>query len=133
MNDVTQRKQKNAPARAEKEQRSEMVLRPTGDIFEKADGITILLDMPGVSKERLEIHTDHNSLTVEGEIEIEMPKETESLYADVRCTRYRRSFSLSGEQLDTESVDANLKDGVLRIHIPRRAEMRPRRIEVKTH
>jgi HSP20 family protein len=133
MNDVTKKKQQKAPARAEEDRRSEIVLRPTGDIFEKADGITILLDMPGVSKERLEINTDHNSLVIEGEIEIDMPKETESLYADVRCTRYRRSFSLSGEQLDTESVDASLKDGVLHVHIPRRAEMRPRRIEVKAH
>jgi HSP20 family protein len=133
MNDVTKRKQQNAPSRAEDDRRGEMVLRPTGDIFEKEDGITILLDMPGVSKERLDINTDRNSLVVEGEIEIEMPKETESLYADVRCTRYRRAFSLSGEQLDTESVDASLKDGLLRIHIPRRAEMRPRKIEVKAH
>lgn len=131
MNDVTERKQPKAAQRAGEEGRSEMVLRPAGDIYEKEDGITILLDMPGVSKERLDINTDRNSLVVEGEIEIDMPKETESLYADVRCTRYRRAFSLSGEQLDTDGVQASLKDGVLRVHIPRRAEMRPRKIEVK--
>jgi HSP20 family protein len=133
MNDVTEKK---GPAPAPRggsdgERRAETVLRPAGDIFEKEDGITILLDMPGVSKDRLDINGDRTNLVVEGEVEINMPKDTESLYADVRSTRYRRAFSLSGEQLDTESVQATMKDGVLRIHIPRRAEMRPRKIEVK--
>lgn len=107
-------------------------LRPAGDIFEHDDGITLLLDMPGVARERLNIESDRNSLVVEGEVEISMPEDTESLYADVRSTHYRRSFSLSGEQLDTDKVQASLKDGVLRIDIPKRAEMRPRKIEVKS-
>jgi HSP20 family protein len=132
MNDVTeQKKGPRAATRESEERRPDAVLRPNGDIFEKEDGITILLDMPGVSKDRLEINTDRNSLVVEGEVEIDVPKDTESLYADIRSTRYRRAFSLSGEQLDTDGVQASMKDGVLRIHIPRREEMRPRRIEVK--
>lgn len=114
------------------ERSAQTVLRPAGDIFEHENGITLLLDMPGVSKERLDIQSDRNSLVVEGEVQIDMPQETESLYADVRSTCYRRSFSLSGEQLDTDAVEASLKDGVLRIDIPKRAEMRPRKIEVKT-
>lgn len=113
------------------ERAARAVLRPAGDIFEHENGITLMLDMPGVSKDRLDLQTDRNSLVVEGEVQIDMPQETESLYADVRCTRYRRSFSLSGEQLDTEAVEASLKDGVLRIDIPKRAEMKPRKIEVK--
>jgi len=108
------------------------VLRPPGDIFEHEHGITLLLDMPGVSKDRLQIHSDRNTLTVEGEVQINMPDDTESLHADVRSTRYQRTFSVSGEQLDTEAVEASLRDGVLRIDIPKRAEMRPRKIEVKT-
>lgn len=109
---------------------SQTVLRPAGDIFEHDHGITLLLDMPGVSKERLNIQSDRNNLVVEGEVKISMPEDTESLHADIRSTHYRRSFSLSGEQLDTDKVEASLKDGVLRIEIPKRAEMRPRKIEV---
>jgi HSP20 family molecular chaperone IbpA len=108
------------------------VLRPAGDIFEHEHGITLLLDMPGVSKDRLDINSDRNTLTVEGEVEISMPEDTEPLHADVRSTHYRRTFSVSGEQLDTEAIEASLRHGVLRIDIPKRAEMRPRRIEVKT-
>jgi len=107
-------------------------LRPAGDIFEHEHGITLLLDMPGVSRERLEINSDRNTLTVEGEVEISMPEDTEPLHADVRSTHYRRTFSVSGEQLDTDAIEASLRNGVLRIDIPKRAEMRPRRIEVKT-
>ncbi|MFW6093597.1 MAG: Hsp20/alpha crystallin family protein [Pseudomonadota bacterium] len=112
--------------------RAAQAIRPAGDIFEHEGGITLLLDMPGVSRDRLDIQTDRNALVVEGEVEIDMPQETESLYADVRSTHYRRSFTLAGEQLDTDAVEASLNAGVLRIDIPKRAEMRPRKIEVKT-
>ena len=140
MSEVTQSRQASdvaargstEPARDEPGRSTRTVLRPAGDIFEHADGITLLLDIPGVSKERLSIESDRNTLVVEGEVQIDMPKDTESLYADIRSTSYRRTFSLSGEQLDTDAMKASLKDGVLRIDIPKRAEMRPRRIEVKS-
>jgi HSP20 family molecular chaperone IbpA len=135
MSDVPQTQRASEVANREQsqpERSAQAVLRPAGDIFEHNEGITLLLDMPGVSKERLSIESDRNTLTVEGEVKIDMPKDTESLHADIRCTRYRRTFSLSGEQLDTDAVQASLKDGVLRIDIPKRAEMRPRRIEVQT-
>lgn len=120
------------PTQQDVERSSQAFLRPAADIFEHADGITLLLDMPGVSKERLSLESDRNSLVVEGDVQIDMPEGTESLHADIRCTRYRRSFSLSGEQLDTDNVQAKMKDGVLRIDIPKRAELRPRKIDVQT-
>ena len=107
----------------------EMVLRAPVDIYEDAEGITLVVDMPGVNKERLNLQVDSDSLIVEGEASIDMPESMEALYADVRSTRYRRSFALSGE-LDTDGIDASLKDGVLRVRIPKRAEVRPRKIEV---
>jgi HSP20 family protein len=135
MNEVSQT-QKNADVASQSQRDLEgarqTALRPAGDIFEHEGGITLLLDMPGVSKDRLDIQSDRNSLVIEGEVEISMPKDTESLHADIRSTHYRRSFSLSGEQLDTQAVAASLKDGVLRIDIPKRAELQPRKIEVKT-
>lgn len=122
---------RSANARHEERKGMSAPLRPAGDIFEHDDGITVVLDMPGVSKDRLQIQADRSSLVIEGDIEFAMPNETESLYADVRSTRYRRTFSLSGEQLDTDAVAAVLNNGVLRVDIPKRAEMRPRRITVQ--
>jgi HSP20 family protein len=108
----------------------ETVLRAPVDIFEDAGGITLFADMAGVSKEHLNLEVVNDSLMVEGEIDIDMPEGMEALYADVRSTRYRRSFGLSGE-LETGEIDATLKDGVLRVRIPKRPEARPRRIEVR--
>lgn len=108
----------------------ETVLRTPVDIFEDTEGITLLADMPGVSKDSLNLQVDKDSLIVEGDARIDMPEGMEALYADVRSTRYRRSFALSGE-LETDRIDASLKDGVLRVRIPKRAEARPRKIEIR--
>ena len=121
----------SAEAQAQREDRN-VVVRPPVDIFENAEGITLMADIPGVSKDRLNIEVDKDTLLVEGRAHIEMPGSMEALYADVRSTHYRRTFALSGE-LDTGNIEANLKDGVLSLHIPKRAEVRPRKIEVQTH
>jgi HSP20 family protein len=105
-------------------------LRPPVNVFEDATGITLEADMPGVSKDRLRLQVDRDSLLIEGDIQFTMPKGMEALHADVRETHYSRSFALSRE-LDTEKIEANLKDGVLRLRIPKRAEVQPRKIEVR--
>jgi len=105
--------------------------RPLVDIFETADGITLQADMPGVSKEGLNLRVDGTNLLVEGTIGIVPDQKMSALYADIRSTLYRRSFVL-GNELETANIDANLKDGVLTIRIPKRAELRPRKIEVRS-
>lgn len=111
-------------------QETEQTIRPAADIFEDATGITVQADMPGVSKDRLNVRIDRDTLTIEGDASIRMPKGMEALYADVRATRYQRSFSLSSE-LDADNVDASLKDGVLTLRISKREELQPRKIEVR--
>jgi len=105
----------------------EYTLIPPADIFEDGDGLSVVLDMPGVSKDRLNVKADSNGLVVEGDAQISMPEGMEAVYADIRVTHYRRSFGLTGE-LDTDRIDASLKDGVLTIRIPKRAWLKPRRI-----
>ena len=121
---------KSGPAQG-RSREDEFVLRPPVDIFEDAHGIMVLAEMPGVSKDRLNVQADRNNLLIEGDVVIDTATGMEAIYADVQSTRYARSFVLSGE-LDTEAIDANLKDGVLTIRIPKRAEYRPRKIEVRT-
>ena len=110
---------------------AEYSLIPPADIFENEDGISVVLDMPGVSKDRLHVKADGNGLVVEGDAEISMPEGMEAVYVDIRATHYRRSFGLTSE-LDTDRIEAVLKDGVLTLRIPKRAELKPRRIEVKS-
>jgi HSP20 family protein len=118
------------PKEADTGRTAGLMLRPPVDVFEDANGITLQLDLPGVSKERLSVQTDRNTLTVEGDALIAMQQGMEALYAEVHSTHYRRSFTLSGE-LEPEKTEANLKDGVLTLLIPKRAELRPRRVEVR--
>jgi HSP20 family protein len=126
----TQQVSKQEPRSVQASHESERVMRPAVDIFEDTTGITVRADLPGVAKDKLDIRIDHDTLSIEGEAAINTPSDMEALYADVHSTRYQRSFSLSGE-LDTERVDANLKDGVLTLRIHKRAEHQPRKIEVQ--
>jgi HSP20 family protein len=115
---------------AENAREEEFALAPPVDIFEDVNGITVQAEMPGVSKDRLNVHADRNTLVIEGDAAIDMPAGVEALYADVQSTKYRRSFVLSGE-LETDRIEASLKDGLLTVRIPKRAEYRPRKIEVR--
>lgn len=108
----------------------ERAIRPAVDIFEDETGITVMADMPGVSRERLDIQIDRDTLAIEGKAEIPMPEGLEAIYADVRSTRYQRSFTLSRE-LDGEKAEATLKNGVLTLRIPKQQQYQPRKIEVR--
>jgi HSP20 family molecular chaperone IbpA len=88
-------------------------LLPPVDIFEDARGITLKADLPGVSKDRLSVQVDKDVLTIEGEALIEMPEGMEALYADLRSTRFRRSFTLSPE-LEADRIEAEMRDSSLR-------------------
>ena len=76
------------------------------------------------------MRVEAGNLLVEGRLQFDLPEQAEALYADVRSTAYRRSFVL-GRELDTEKIQANLKDGVLKVRIPKRAEVKPRKIDVQ--
>ena len=105
-------------------------LLPRVDVLEDDEGITLLADLPGVPKDQLELRVDGDALVVEGVMARFTPEKLEPVYAEVRLPRYRRSFALSRE-LDASRIEANLKDGVLTLRIPKQAHAQPRRISVK--
>jgi HSP20 family molecular chaperone IbpA len=129
--EATQDVAKVEGAAPQRQRHGDLAVPPPVDIFEDPHGIMVIAEMPGVSKDRLHVHADRNTLTIEGEAAIEMPQGMEPVHADLKATRYSRSFVLSGE-LETDAIDAKLKDGVLTIRIPKRREYRPRKIEVRT-
>ena len=110
--------------------REEATLLPPVDVFEDATGITLYADLPGVSKDRLNLHVDADTLTIEGEMSIEMPQGMEATHAEVSVPRFRRVFTLSKE-LDTEKLSAELKQGVLKLRIQKAEHAKPRRIPVQ--
>jgi HSP20 family protein len=108
----------------------EFMLRPAVDIFENDHGITMLADLPGVSNDRLNLQVDKDTLKITGDAAIGATQGMEPLWAEIRAARYERAFTLSSE-LDAENITAAMKNGALTVNIPKRAEVRPRKIQVR--
>jgi len=115
-----------------REPREEQALLPPVDVIEDTNGITLYADLPGVSKERLNLHVDGETLTIEGDIGFDMPQGMEANHAEVSLPRFRRVFTLSKE-LDTEKLQAELKRGVLKLRIQKAEHAKPRRIVVEAN
>lgn len=126
-----QLKAEQAPSATEPRKEPVEILRPPVDVYEDANGITLHADLPGVSRDKLNIQVDQDTLLIEGEAALDLPEALEVLYADVRSAHYQRRFTLSSE-LDSSRIDANLRDGVLTLHIPKQEVHRPRKVEVRT-
>jgi HSP20 family molecular chaperone IbpA len=93
------------------------------------EGITLYADLPGVPRDRLDVHIDGEVLVIEGEMGLEMPKDMEATHVEVGLPRYRRVFTLSRE-LDPQRLSAELKQGMLKVRIQKAEHAKPRRIEV---
>ena len=104
--------------------------RPVVDIHEADDAIELALDVPGVKREQLQIHVEKDVLTVTGERPL-LHEDTKDGYHRLERQHgtFTRSFNLP-QTVDTQAIDAELKDGVLRLKLPKRAELKPRKIEV---
>jgi HSP20 family protein len=103
---------------------------PPVDVFENEAGITLLADLPGVSRDRLGVRVDGESLILEATAATIQPENMELVYGEAQYPSYRRQFTLSRE-LDASRIEASLKDGVLKLGIPKLEEAKPRRIEVR--
>lgn len=109
--------------------RSGPVFVPSVDIFESETSMTLLADMPGVTKEGLTVDLKDNTLTIRGEV---APAETEGrrvIFREYQEGDYFRQFSLS-ELIDQARITASLKDGVLTVLLPKIEPAQPRRIEI---
>jgi len=110
--------------------RPEPVLVPPVDIVEDASGITVIADLPGVDPDDLVIRVDGRSLLLAATLRLGADDALSFVYSETRAGRYRRSFELSGE-LDTTAIQADLRDGVLKLRLPKVERAKPRRIEVR--
>ncbi|MGJ0524517.1 Hsp20/alpha crystallin family protein [Burkholderia gladioli] len=104
---------------------------PAVDIVEDSEGITLWADLPGVSKAGLDLRVHDNRLTIDAQVSLPLTEGLRVQHAEWRAPRYLRSFVVS-PHFDTARIEANLRDGLLTLRIPRRAEALPRKIEVAT-
>lgn len=114
-----------------KDDASESFLVPPVTIFENGDAITIHADLPGVSKERVQLSYEQDTLTLEGQMALDLhgASSTKAVQADVQTPRFRRSF-IVGSELDKQNIKAEMKDGVLEIRIPKLPSARPLKIAI---
>jgi HSP20 family molecular chaperone IbpA len=104
---------------------------PAVDIFETEKGMTLLADIPGVRADDLSIDLRDDILTLSGDVKSpESPDEVDVL-REYRTGQYLREFALS-EVIDQGKIEAKLKDGVLRLNLPKVEKAAPRKITVKT-
>jgi HSP20 family molecular chaperone IbpA len=100
------------------------------DVIEDAHGITLYADLPGVPKDRLNLRVEADTLTIEGQVALDLPAGLEATHAELSVPRYRRVFTLSKE-LDSTRTDAEFNHGVLKLRIPKAEHAQPRRIQVR--
>lgn len=114
----------------EKSEAAVAPLIPAVDIIEDADGITLKADLPGVPKQTLAIDVEGETLTIEGTVDLGEPASMTDVHAEIRVARYKRSFALTRD-LQADRIDAQLRNGVLTLRIPKREQAKPRRIVVQ--
>ncbi len=104
------------------------VISPVVDIFENDDEILLHADMPGVAKEDVSVNVDNGKLSISGVRSLQVSGAANwEEFADVE---YRRAFSVP-QSIDVAKVNAELKDGVLRLHLPKSEAAKPRQIKIK--
>jgi HSP20 family molecular chaperone IbpA len=102
---------------------------PVTDIFETPDALRLVLEVPGVSKDSVEVGVENNVLTITGRIDFTNYEGLQPLYTEYNIGHYSRSFRLSNE-IEQERITAELSDGVMTLVLPKAAKARPRRIKV---
>lgn len=110
--------------------RSGRVYVPRTDIYETAEAIIVLADMPGVNENSVDITLEKNVLSLNGYVEFSPPDDFDLVYAEYEVGDYQRTFTLSDE-IDRENIEASVKDGVLRLYLPKAGPAKTRRIPVK--
>lgn len=105
-------------------------LQPHVDVLEDSTGLTLLVDMPGVPKDAIELKLEGDALSIGGDIAVDIGADRQSVYTEHSVARYQRAFTLSRE-LDAGRIEASGRDGVLRLRIPKTERAQPRRIEVR--
>jgi HSP20 family protein len=126
MNQITS----NGPLAATELTSTAPIFTPPADILEKGDTVVMLLDVPGADPASLDVTLDKRILTITARVTSVAPQGYAAAHIEFRDGTYERRFVFS-EQMDGEHIDATLKDGVLRLAVPKAADTAAKKISVK--
>jgi len=116
------------PFRVQGETEDNQIAFPV-DICETEDAFLLVGDLPGVTKEHLEVRLAENELTIKGTVKRDLDRQETAWIREVPGARYQRSFTLS-DAVDPAKITAEMKDGVLRIRLAKAEHVKPREIEI---
>lgn len=111
--------------------RPRRIYTPTVDIIETQDHIEVIADMPGVDENAVELTLEKNVLTIYGKVEADIPERHRLAVSEYGVGDYQRQFILSDE-VDRERIEAQVRQGVLRIQLPKAAAAKTRKIAVRS-
>jgi HSP20 family molecular chaperone IbpA len=125
---VATRAQQKTPQTREETRSQEQYVTPPVDIYETSEGLVVKADLPGVSKETLNVRAENNLLTIRGEASHVAPGEP--IYREYVLANFFRQFELN-EKVDQGKISAEFKHGVLTLNLPKAEEAKPKQIEVR--
>ena len=126
--ELTPQEKKELDAKEEKTYAGKFYV-PGTDIFETGNAITVVMEMPGVSKENIDIKLEKRQLSIQGQIDFENYEDFKPVYTEYNVGHFSRSFNLSSE-IDAEEINASVADGVLTLVLPKAKETQLRKIQV---
>jgi HSP20 family molecular chaperone IbpA len=110
--------------------RDRLAFVPRADVYETEEAITVVADMPGVDETSLDITLENDILSIDGYVEPVQPEGYSLAYSEYQVGDYQRAFTLS-DQIDRDGIEGVVKDGVLRLYLPKVMEARKRTIAIK--
>ena len=125
-----QAKEKSEVASPSEQTKTGPTFIPAVDIFETDKAITLVADMPGVQSDAIDIDLNENVLSLSGDVKPFEGKDEEDILVEFEVGRFWRQFTIS-EMIDQSKIDAELKDGVLHLTLPKVEKAQPRKITVK--
>lgn len=103
---------------------------PAADIYESADELTLLMDMPGVDPKDIDVQLDKGVLHVYGKAPHRQPETVAYAIKEYEVGDFYRGFEV-GEGIEADRISAEHRDGVLTLHLPKVEKLRPKRIQVR--
>jgi HSP20 family molecular chaperone IbpA len=103
---------------------------PNTDIYETENALTVVVEMPGVEKDKIDISIEDNVLQIEGHIDFASYTEMQPVYTEYNVGHYSRKFSLSSK-INQGKISAEMKDGILTLTLPKAEEAKPRKITIR--
>jgi HSP20 family protein len=110
---------------------SRPVYRPRVDILDTKDAVVLIADLPGVAEDGADVTLEKNVLTIRGSVTSTEDEDLQDVATEYGTGDFERVFTLTDE-IDRSSIEASMKDGVLRVRLPRAKEVASRKIAVKS-